>query len=220
MTFLSLRRLRLPAVAALLVAVSVLLSACGSDDSKSSSNGSGNATDLAFVQDMIPHHKSAVSMATIASRRGEHPEIKSLAASIISSQNTEIAQMQTIAAALKSDGVKAGGLGLDESMMGMSMDNAALTKADPFDKAFVDMMVPHHQGAIRMARVELAKGKSPEAKTLAEAIIAAQSREIAEMNSWRTTWYGAASPAGGVPAADEKPGDASSDGGHGSTHGE
>lgn len=218
MTSLSFRRLRLPAIAALLVAASVLLSACGSDDSSSGSSA-GNATDLAFVQEMIPHHKSAVSMATIAKQQGEHPEIKSLAANIIASQNTEITQMQKISTTLKADGVKAGDLGLDDSMMGMSMNDAALMKADPFDKAFVDMMVPHHQGAIRMARVELAKGKSPQAKKLAQAIIAAQSREIGEMNSWRTTWYGAASPAGGVPAADEKPSGSSDDGGHSSMDG-
>ena len=61
------------------------------------------------------------------------------------------------------------------------------------------MMVPHHQGAIRMAQIELAEGNDEETKSLARAIIEAQSREITQMNEWRTEWYGSPSPAGGIP---------------------
>jgi uncharacterized protein (DUF305 family) len=53
------------------------------------------------------------------------------------------------------------------------------------------MMIPHHQGAIRMARIELAQGEDEELTELATAIIEAQSHEIEEMNSWRERWYGA-----------------------------
>lgn len=212
MTFHAFRRLRLPATAAVLVSASLLVAACGSDGSSSTGSGSGNAVDLAFVEAMIPHHRSAVSMANIAQRRGVHPEIKSLADDIVRSQSAEILQMEKRASLLKADGVKAGDLGPDGSMTGMPTDDAALQTVTPFDKAFVDMMIPHHQAAIRMARIELAKGKGPETKKLARAIIAAQSREIGQMNSWRMTWYGAASPAGGVPAAGDQPNG-------GSTHG-
>ncbi len=212
-------RLRLPIVAVVLTILALLVAACGSDDNASSKSAAGNAIDLAFVQDMIPHHESAVSMAKVAQQRGGHAEIKKLADDIVTSQSTEISQMRKIAVALKADGIQAGDLGLDESMMGMSMDDMALETANPFDKAFVDMMVPHHQGAIRMARIELSKGASPEAKKLASAIIAAQTREIGEMNSWRMTWYGATSPAGGVPSAGESGQGTSTDEMHGSTHG-
>jgi uncharacterized protein (DUF305 family) len=53
------------------------------------------------------------------------------------------------------------------------------------DKDFVMMMIPHHQGAIDMAEVELKYGKDPELKALAEKIIADQKREIAEMEKWQ-----------------------------------
>jgi uncharacterized protein (DUF305 family) len=52
------------------------------------------------------------------------------------------------------------------------------------DVDFVRGMIPHHQGAIDMAKVELAHGKDPVIRKMAEKIIADQEREIAEMKDW------------------------------------
>jgi uncharacterized protein (DUF305 family) len=54
---------------------------------------------------------------------------------------------------------------------------------DP-DRDFVASMIPHHQGAIDMATVELQFGKDEETRQLAERIITAQQQQIAEMNAW------------------------------------
>jgi uncharacterized protein (DUF305 family) len=69
------------------------------------------------------------------------------------------------------------------SKMQQDMATAPLT-GDP-DKDFVAMMLPHHAGAVDMAKVELKYGKDPEMRKLAKAIVAGQSKQEAEMTAWQ-----------------------------------
>ncbi|NJM77353.1 MAG: DUF305 domain-containing protein [Acaryochloridaceae cyanobacterium RU_4_10] len=75
---------------------------------------------------------------------------------------------------------------------GMSMD---LGPADTnLDLRFIDAMIPHHQGAVVMAKEALQKSKRPEIKKLAKNILGAQNQEISQMKQWRSQWYPKASP--------------------------
>lgn len=189
----------------------------GSTSSPKTTTASAADVDKAFVSQMIPHHEMAVEMAGYAPARGERSQIRELGKTIMAGQAPEITQMKAIAkrldvtpAAMAMDGesmdhgsmtTAASTLGLSMDDMGMSMKMGALKDAKPFDRAFIDEMIPHHQGAIRMARAELARGSDPELKKIATAIVTAQKKEIEQMNSWRAQWYGSPSPAGGVPTA-------------------
>ena len=65
-----------------------------------------------------------------------------------------------------------------------------------YDHRFIGMMIPHHEGAIMMATNALDNANKPELKTMAQAIIASQQSEIAQMKAWRANWYGDNPPSG------------------------
>jgi Ni,Fe-hydrogenase I cytochrome b subunit len=64
------------------------------------------------------------------------------------------------------------------------------TEGDAFDHAFLQEMIVHHQGAVEMAQMVLAKSDRPELLKLARDIIAAQTGEIDMMRSWMAAWFG------------------------------
>ncbi|MDQ3023131.1 MAG: DUF305 domain-containing protein [bacterium] len=173
-------------------------------------------TQKLFLEAMVPHHEMAIEMATVALDRGQLEEIKDMAQMVIDAQSGEITQMEVIHQRLFLSPIQPSleahhELGLSEEAAGMHVEMDSLMAADPFDPEFIDMMILHHQGAIRMARILLANNFDPELETLANSIITAQSAEIQDMNALRSEHYGGPSPSGGVPGE----GDA---GNHGGEH--
>ena len=176
---------------AVVVAVTTLLAGCGGEEEQSTEKGT--PTDRAFLQAMVPHHESAIEMAKVASRRGQDPFVKRLAKAIVTSQEREIAQIKRIhrrllGSPLTPDEGAHEALGLSAEEAGMTHSEADMRKlrtADPFDREFVDMMVPHHAGAVRMAEAVLGKTKDAELRKLAQDIVSMQKKEIAEMNAFR-----------------------------------
>lgn len=152
-----------------------------------------NAADVAFATDMIPHHRQAVDMASLAPERAGSDEVRALAADIAGAQGSEV---DTMAGWLESWGEDVPEPGMDHGAMGHgSMDGAAMpgmmtaaqmdeltgaTGAE-FDRMFLTMMIEHHEGAIEMAATEQRDGLNTEAVALAATIEAAQTAEIATM---------------------------------------
>ncbi|WP_296245484.1 MULTISPECIES: DUF305 domain-containing protein [unclassified Psychrobacter] len=148
-----------------------------------------NDPDTAFAQGMLGHHVGAVEMAEIQLKYGIDKEMRQLAQEIIDAQQSEIEQMQNWLAS-HPDATEAtpdtkpmqqayaNGMDAmhDEMMAGI---------ADPKpDMAFARGMLPHHKGAVDMAKVELKYGKDAEMRQLAQAVIDAQQAEIEQMQNW------------------------------------
>lgn len=170
------------------------LAACGAS-SGGGMNHSGGMTpagnapyDQNFIDGMVPHHQAAVAMAKVAQTKAEHAELQSLAGAIIADQDNEIAQMLTWRTAWYGSSQIAAGMG-GHQMGGMDTDLNALANAQPFDRAFIDAMLPHHESAVMMAQDAQKNATHQELKTLAGQIIAAQQREIEQMKAWRAQWY-------------------------------
>jgi uncharacterized protein (DUF305 family) len=77
------------------------------------------------------------------------------------------------------------GKAMMDSMSKMQQDMANTPMTGDPDKDFVAMMLPHHQSAIDMAKVELQYGKDPQMRKLAQGMVAAQGKEHAEMLAWQ-----------------------------------
>ncbi len=64
------------------------------------------------------------------------------------------------------------------------------------DQHFIVQMIPHHEGAIAMAKIALTRSKRPEILSLANGIIEAQEKENKDMRAWYASWFGSAPPSG------------------------
>jgi uncharacterized protein (DUF305 family) len=150
----------------------------------------GKYSDERFIDAMVPHHQGAIAMAEVALKNAEHEEIKQLSQNIISSQQAEIEELK----AIKKEEFGTSNVAMEMSQgqmrgMGMMMDPQDLANKEPFDKAFIDAMIPHHKSAIEMAQVALENSDNPQIKELAKNIVSAQQREIEQLQQWRRQWY-------------------------------
>ncbi len=166
-------------------------------DSMMGNNQIMGQIDSHFIEQMIPHHEDAITMAKLALTHAEHQEIKTLSNDIIKAQSEEIGRMKQwyktwFGNEVPSVGAVAGhgmGMMMSGGMMGNETDVKTLGNAKPFDKEFIEQMIPHHQMAVMMAQMLLNSTNRPEMKQLAENIISAQTKEINQMREWYQNWY-------------------------------
>ncbi|WP_349262594.1 DUF305 domain-containing protein [Allocoleopsis sp.] len=172
----------------------------GMDHSMSMDLGPADADyELRFLDAMIPHHQGAVEMAQEVLAKSQRPEMKKLAQDIIAAQKREINQMKQWRKAWypKADSKPMAWHAQMGHMMAMSPEQmqAMMMKGDlgaadaEFDLRFLNAMIPHHEGALVMAKDVLSKSKRPELKKLAQEILSSQQEEIDQMKQWRKAWY-------------------------------
>ena len=151
----------------------------------------GSYSDKRFIDMMVPHHMMAIEMAQMELQMGTKPQLKRAARTIVSSQQAEVRELKAIRARLF------GSAATPAEMSKHQMDNIGMLSMShmmgmkPFDKAFIDGMIPHHAAAIDMANVVLMQSHNGDLRRIARSIIVAQSTEIGDMIGWRLSWYGA-----------------------------
>lgn len=151
--------------------------------------------DLQFIDSMIHHHEGAVTMSKMALEKTENAELKPFLQKIIDDQDKEIAQMKQwrdswypgkpSALNMELPGMK---MGSEKMGTGSHEKEMKAMSAKDFDIHFIDMMIPHHEGAIAMAKEAQQKAEHDEIKKLADVIIREQQAEIDKMREWKNKW--------------------------------
>jgi uncharacterized protein (DUF305 family) len=157
-----------------------------------------NQADVAFAQNMIPHHAQAIAMSELAAQQAVSPQVKDFAARIQTAQQPEIEQLSGWLRAWHDPvpatnspmrGMEQGDMGqmdhdasgpMPGMMSGDQMHQLEQATGPAFDQMYLQMMITHHQGAITIAQTELRAGQNPDARQLAQRIIDTQQREITE----------------------------------------
>lgn len=161
-----------------------------------------NDADVMFAQMMIPHHSQAIEMSDMILAKDNIPaEVSALAEQIKAAQGPEIDQLESwldqwgaptsmpdgahdmpsMDEDMGMDGMSDGMSGMDGMMSDEDMQ--ALSDAQGTDAArlFLKQMITHHEGAVEMARTEIAEGQFPEAVVMARSIVETQQQEIETM---------------------------------------
>ncbi len=147
-------------------------------------------SELEFIGGMAAHHQEAVESARVVLEKTERPQLREFAAGVIEVQQREIETLRGWLGAWYPDAPDA-----PYTPMMRALPDAT---PDESDRAFLEDMVVHHEGAIDMSRRFLTGKfeKRPETEALAREIIDAQATEINTLRGWLRSWYNAALSAG------------------------
>jgi uncharacterized protein (DUF305 family) len=190
--------IRVTAGLAALATAAVVSSCGGSSSSDAHGTHSGhdapsiehNEADVAFAQNMIPHHQQAVDMSAMVPSRTANPDLIVIANHMGPDQQSEIDVLKELLAQWGEptgpdhaghDGH--GAMGIDGMVDAATMDRLQYLRGAEFDVLWLRSMIRHHEGAVAMARHEFAQGRNPDAVKMAKIMIDWQQMEIGRMNA-------------------------------------
>lgn len=155
----------------------LLVAAIAGCDTQHASDSSP-ASDVEFIDAMVPHHRMAVHMADMELARGESADIKEMAQAMKDAQTAEIAKMESIRTQLAGSGEVP-----DHQDAHAEADMKKMMEATgaALDRLFLEEMLPHHAGAITMAHEALPYLEQSELRAMASQIIGDQAKEIGQI---------------------------------------
>ncbi|MET9340624.1 DUF305 domain-containing protein [Nonomuraea sp. NPDC003804] len=141
------------------------------------------AADVRFAEGMIPHHRQALEMADLAGSRTTTAGVLGMARQIALTQQPEIDVMRdwlrALGRAVPDHGSHAPGAYGMASLEEMNRLRAA--RGPAFDRLFLELMIRHHEGAMRMAGEELSGGQDQRMRLMAKDVYSGQGIEVARM---------------------------------------
>jgi uncharacterized protein (DUF305 family) len=170
---------RLLPLASTALAPVIVLAACGG-----ASPPAANGADATFLTDMTSHHAQAIAAAQIAETRGSDPRVRAFARRIVAEQTPELQRMDAAAAAAHLH-LSAG----EGAAMAVHRIDAAdiaqlrTLTGTAFDRRFLSLSITSEQGAVTMAKAELAGGTDQTARTIAGPISGADHSEIPQLQA-------------------------------------
>lgn len=172
-------RRALPAVA---LAAALLLAACGRGGAPAPRSTAATATDVDYLQQMLPHHQRAIEIAQLAQTKAQDPKVRKFAARIVREQTPELQRMQTLATTVALD-TGAGAMMADHRVTDAQLAALRAASGTAFDRMFVTLSIVSEQGAVEMSQPEIAHGQVPGAVALANAINSAPTGEIPQLQA-------------------------------------
>lgn len=143
--------------------------------------------DEEFLDNAIPHHEGAVVMAQSALTNSDRPEIREFANAVITGESASIDQLYK----WRRDWYgKSDRIFLDQVKPEVSMVKDLGGKDTEFDLRFLNAMIDHHEGAIKMLNGILIPTTRPEIHSTAVNGVIALSKDVQMMEAWRKEWYG------------------------------
>ncbi|MBE1590327.1 DUF305 domain-containing protein [Nonomuraea angiospora] len=151
-------------------------------------SATANAADIKYVQDMVVHHRQALDMSLLAPTRAESAQLKSLASRIKDAQGPEIQYMTTWLR--EQQQTVPDHHAAHEGMPGMAtpaqMEALKAAKGKDFDRMFLELMINHHLGAIKMSEQVLTSGSHIRIEELASDVSVTQAAEIRRMQQMQS----------------------------------
>jgi len=182
----------------LIVVLVMLLAGCNSalttvtepgvSESAPPLDGSFNDTDVMFLQMLVPHHQQGVRLAELGADKAVRAEVRDFAAAVVATQNDELTSVESWLAdwnqpveADPDPGAHHGhgdGLHAPDPEVVTALEQ---TESGKFDATFVNLFTGHQHGAVKLAKMELAKGRHPDARDLADRIVKSRTAQVQQL---------------------------------------
>lgn len=179
-----------------------------SDGPRAEATPKDGSVDVGFLRDMRDHHAQAVKMSVMVRDATKDPEVRTLALDVLLTQQQQQGQMygwladwgvsQTSAAApmswmgtgsAQSTDAETGSMSMSKAstMPGMASKSdlgaLAAARGERAERVYLQLMIPHHQGALAMAKYAAARAEDPNVVRLAKTILRSQTAELDVLRS-------------------------------------